>query len=185
MSWSKSPDALIRDLRLYGEDELAERVARLSDQELQPIWERVEADRKTSATTTEAFVAATVHILEGKPRPVSRLNRRRRPEPLAFVRDVREHLRMWTLHGSYLEVCSLVVGYSAGSPDDRVVDDFQDWLAARYDYSELAFGAQILRQALPDAPTATALTEQQSARALALLFDCLEACLSEGLEPSA
>jgi hypothetical protein len=182
MSWSTPRSALIRDLRRYAEDDLADRVAELDDADLKPIWDRVGAYFDAGATSSKAFVAATVEALEGAARPVSRLHRPRRREPLEFVQRVRERPDMFTSHNTYLEACSLVVGYDVGSPDDWLVDDFHEWLQERFGRGGLGFPAQVLRQAFPEVtnPNATTLSEAENAVALELLFDMLEQCLSEG-----
>jgi hypothetical protein len=75
----REPAMLAVDLRTYGEDELARRVARMSLPELQPVYERAshyllsdEFARPSGASPLMSWclAMAAVEILEGAPRPL-------------------------------------------------------------------------------------------------------------------
>ena len=71
-------ETLALDLRTYGEDELAARVASMSDEDLRRVFDRADdyLYQDESGLIARALAGAAVEVLEGRPRPLSRSRRR-------------------------------------------------------------------------------------------------------------
>jgi len=67
---------LALDLKTYGEEELAQRVLGVSDEQLRRIGERASEHAYTGMLIAKALVLATIEVVEGSPRP-PRLSRRK------------------------------------------------------------------------------------------------------------
>jgi hypothetical protein len=69
----------------------------------------------------------------------------------AFVERAFRLRRMYTISGSLLEMSALLVGFDNGIGRPLVLDEFQEWIAARHSgHAQLAYPALVIHEALDD-----------------------------------
>jgi len=101
-------------------------------------------------------------------------------EARALFRQIRRRPKGFTPRGTFVEVCSLVIGFDCGA-GWSLLDGFQGWLGARRGRPELAFWYHVLAVAVPHRSVSgdLQLSATEDSAATLQLLDWLDEYLDE------